>query len=119
MDSPRGDDLTTALIPVALDLISAVHNLDPDGVAEALGAAQWEATGPLTGLKHLAVLLAAWCSEDHAPAAALGWTLNPGEYQRLKSSADALTASLRAGRTTEESLTAARTAATRTTKGDG
>lgn len=97
-----GDDLISALVPAASALIDAVHNLDADAVNTALGHAMWEATGPLTGLRHLAILLAGMCSEDHAPAAALGWTVNPAEYHRLRSSTDALTASLRAGRTTTE-----------------
>jgi hypothetical protein len=97
-----GDALVTALIPAAQALIDAVHALDADAVNAALGTAMWEATGPLAGLRHLAVLLAAMCSEDHAAPAALGWTVNPAEYHRLRSSADALTASLRAGRTTTE-----------------
>lgn len=98
----EGDALVTALIPAAQALIDAVHALDADAVNTALGRAMWEAPGPLTGLRHLAVLLAGMCSEDHSAAAALGWTLNPDEYQRLRSSTDALTASLRAGRTTTE-----------------
>lgn len=98
----QGDELTTALIPVADRLISAVHAVDPEAVAQALDEAATLAGNELGAARHLTVLLAAWCSEDHAAAAALGWTLNPAEYQRLRSSADALTASLRAGRTTAE-----------------
>jgi hypothetical protein len=103
-----GDELTTALIPVADRLISAVHAVDPTRVAQALADAATLAGPDADYAQHwavlqgLALLLAAWCSEDHAAPAALGWTVNPAEYHRLRSSADALTASLRAGRTTTE-----------------
>lgn len=91
-----GDALVTALIPAAQALIDAVHALDPDAVSAALGHAMWEAPGPLTGLRHLAIVLAAWCSEDHNETAALGWTLDPDHYRELRSTCDSLTASLRA-----------------------
>lgn len=100
-----GDALVTALIPAAQALIDAVHALDPDAVNTALGQAMWEATGPLAGLRHLAVLLAGMCSEDHAPAAALGWTLDPGAYRELRTTCDALTASLRTARTADRETT--------------
>jgi hypothetical protein len=100
-----GDELTTALIPVADRLISAVHAVDPEGVAAALGTAMWEATGPLTGLRHLAVVLAGMCSEDHTAAAALGWTLDPARYRELRTTCDALTASLRTARTADRETT--------------
>jgi hypothetical protein len=96
-----GDELTTALIPVADRLISAVHAVDADEVSTSLAEATQLAGNRLAAAQALTVLLAAWCSEDHAAGAALGWTVNPAEYHRLRSSADALTASLRAGRTTE------------------
>jgi hypothetical protein len=97
-----GDELTTALIPVADRLISAVHAIDPEAVAACLADAQELAGGQLAAAQALTMLLAAWCSEDHTATAALGWTVNPAEYHRQRSSADALTASLRAGRTTTE-----------------
>jgi hypothetical protein len=106
-----GDELTTALIPVADRLISAVHAVDPDAVAacftEAANLAGADTAGEpwdvlvrhLDVVRTLAGLLAAWCSEDHAAPAALGWTLDPTAYLQFRSRADALTASLRAGRT--------------------
>jgi hypothetical protein len=96
---PTGDVLTNALVPVASALIGAVHAMDPEAVAAALADAEELAGGQLAAAQALTVLLAAWCSEDHAPAAALGWTNNPTAYHQYRSTADALTASLRAGRT--------------------
>lgn len=98
----QGDDLVTALIPLAERLISAVHAVDPEAVAAVLDDATELAGDFLAANQHLVVLLAGMCSEDHAANAALGWTVNPAEYHRLRSSHDALTASLRAGRTTTE-----------------
>ena len=100
MNQPlAGDELTTALIPVADRLISAVHAVDPEAVAAALADAEEYAGGQLPAAQALTVLLAAWCSEDHSAGAALGWTNNPTAYHQYRSSTDALTASLRAGRT--------------------
>lgn len=101
-DPLTGDDLTTALIPLAERLISAVHAVDANEVSALLAEATQLAGDQLGAARALAVLLAAWCSEDHSAAAALGWTVNPAEYQQLRSNHDALTASLRAGRTTTE-----------------
>lgn len=95
-----GDDLMRALLPVANDLVTAVHEDDREAVAVALDAAERLACDPVTAARHLAVLCAGMCSEDHAQAASLGWTLNPREYRRLKANVDCLTASLRAGRAT-------------------
>lgn len=98
----HGDALISALVPIASALIGAVHSLNADEISALFAEATQLAGDHLTAARALTVLLAAWCSEDHAPAAALGWTVNPAEYQRLRSSTDALTASLRAGRTTEK-----------------
>jgi hypothetical protein len=95
------DELTTALIPVADRLVSAVHALDADAVAQARDDAAALAGDELLALRHLAVILAGMCSEDHNPDAALGWTHDPAAYQQFRSRADALTASLRAGRIAE------------------
>lgn len=97
-----GDDLTAALLPVASDLVTAVHDHNRADVADALTAAERLAGDPLAAARHLAVLCAGMCSEDHAQVASLGWTLNPVEYRRLKTNADCLTASLRAGRTEQK-----------------
>lgn len=96
-----GDELTTALIPVADRLIGAVHAIDPEAVAACLADAEEFAGGQLPAAQALTVLLAAWCSEDHSDKAALGWTLDPAAYQQLRCSTDALTASLRAGQAAE------------------
>lgn len=97
-----GDELTTALIPVADRLISAVHQLDRQAVGEAFVDAGEIAGTDLAGAQLLAVIAAGMCSEDHTPDAALGWTHNPAAYQNLRTRADALTASLRAGRLTDK-----------------
>lgn len=95
----RGDELIEALVPTVMELITAVHNLDQTAVARVFAEAERLAGNPLAAAWHVAVLAAAMCSEDYAANASLGWTLNPAEYQRLRSRCDALTASLRAGRT--------------------
>lgn len=98
----QGDALTAALIPVADRLISAVHALDADLVAQAIADAAELADGDeLLAARHLAVIAAGMCSEDHTPDAALGWTHDPAAYRHFRSRADALTASLRAGRIAE------------------
>lgn len=96
---PIGDDLIAALVPVALDLVTAVHNDDIAAVDQVSAAATDLAGDPYAAAWALAILCAGMCSEDHAPVASLGWTLNRDEYHRLKPGMDALTASLRAGRT--------------------
>jgi HNH endonuclease len=96
----RGDELMTALVPTLERLITAAHALDGDAVAAALAEAGRLAGSRVAGVTHLAVLAAGACSEDHNPAAALGWTLAPGAYQTLRHTTDALTASLRAGMST-------------------
>lgn len=93
-----GDRLTEALIPLAVDLVAAVHADNRAVVTDLFQHAGALAGGPLAAARHLAVVLAAMCSEDHAPAATLGWTRNPREYRRLKAVMDSLTASLHAGR---------------------
>jgi hypothetical protein len=99
---PDGDALTLALIPIALDLVTAVHALDRAAVAALLDQAALLSSDPLTGARHLAIIAAGMCSEDHAAPASLGWTVNPAAYHQLRSGTDALTASLRAGRTPRE-----------------
>jgi hypothetical protein len=96
---PVGDDLIAALIPVSLDFVTAVHDDNATIVNAAFAAAEQAAGDDLTAARALAILCAGMCSEDHAPVASLGWTLNRDEYHRLKPGMDALTASLRAGRT--------------------
>lgn len=97
----QGDALTAALIPVADRLVSAVHAMDADLVAQALADAADLAGDYMAGARHLAIIAAGMCSEDHTPDAALGWTHDPAAYRHFRSRADALTASLRAGRTAE------------------
>jgi hypothetical protein len=103
-----GDALTEALVPLAVDLVHAVHADNRDVVGDVFGHAAALAGDPLTAARHLAVLAAGMCSEDHGPTAALGWTLNPAEYRRLRHTTDALSASLRAGRTAHELASAPR-----------
>lgn len=97
-ESPHGDDLADALIPVVDRLVVA---LDSAAVASAFVDAGQLVGNELAGAYWLAVLAAGMCSEDHTPDAALGWTVDPAAYQQLRTRADALTASLRAGRMTE------------------
>lgn len=77
---PTGDDLTTALIPVAERLIDAVHNQDQQGVSMLFIDAAQIAGSHAAATVHLAVLCAAMCSQDHAPGATLGWTFDPAAY---------------------------------------
>lgn len=96
-----GDQLVSELVPLADRLVAAVHAMNADEVRQVLTDAAWLAGSSLAGAQHLAVVLAGMCSEDHVPAAALGWTANPAAYHRLRDGCDALTASLRAARTPE------------------
>lgn len=95
----HGDTLIDALIPLADHLVKAVHNDNQAVVADILDHARVLAGDPLTAALALTVLCAGMCSEDHAPAAALGWTRNRATYRELRRTTDALTASLRAGTT--------------------
>lgn len=99
----QGDALTAALIPVADRLVSAVHAMDATAVAQARDDAAALAGHELLALRHLVVVLAGMCSEDHNPDAALGWTHDPAAYRHFRSRVDALTASLRAGHIAERS----------------
>lgn len=95
--SLRGDELMQALLPTVADLIAAVHDRDSTAVGNVFAEAERLAGGPLPATRYLAVLAAGMASEDHSVSAALGWTLDPDEYYRLRSITDALSASLRAG----------------------
>jgi hypothetical protein len=97
-----GDELTAALIPLALDLITAVHDLNPAVVADILEHAAALTGDHYTAAQHLAVLCAGMASEDHAAAASLGWTLDPAGYRIRRLTEDALAASLHAGRAAAE-----------------
>lgn len=98
MTTLAGDDLTTALVPLAVDLVAAVHALKPAVVADILDHAAALTGDHLTAARHLAVLCAGMASEDHSDKAALGWTLDPDGYRVLRSTEEALAASLHAGR---------------------
>lgn len=93
-----GDELTEALIPLAVDLVAAVHALKQGVVADILDHAAALAGDHLTAARLLAVLCAGMVSEDHSEKATLGWTLNPDGYRVLRSTEEALAASLHAGR---------------------
>lgn len=94
----EGDHRTETLLPLVRDLITAVHAFNRQVVADIFEHATALTGDPLAAARHLAVIAAGMCSEDHAPTAALGWTLNPAGYRRYRSSRDALSASLQAGR---------------------
>ena len=94
-----GDELTAALVPVADRLITAVHTVDPEAVAQALDEAAQHAGGYLDALRHLTVLLAAMCVEDQPADHVLAWTENPDRYSELRQDGvPALLASLRCAR---------------------
>lgn len=95
MGALRGDELTAGLLPVAADLIVAVHDLDQHAVAEAFASAERLAVDPIVAARHLAIVLAAMVAEDNTTHAALGWTLDPIRYGALR---DAGTPSLEASR---------------------
>jgi hypothetical protein len=97
MTALAGDELTAALIPLALDLITAIHDLNPAVVADILEHAAALTGDHLTAVRHLAVLCAGMGSEDHAAVASLGWTRDPAGYRIRRLTEDALTASLHAG----------------------
>lgn len=91
------DELTDQLVPIAADLIAAVHAMDRTGVADAFTAAN-RATGDV-GVRHLAVVLAAMCIEDQPAEHTLAWTNNPDRYHELRDDGvPALLASLRCAR---------------------
>lgn len=71
---PAGDDLTVALMPAAARLIAAVHARNASEVQAAITDAAWVAGNSYTGVRHLAVLLAAMVDEDTQIVSALAWT---------------------------------------------
>lgn len=97
MSPLAGDELTTALIPLAVDLVAAVHALNGDVVADILEHAAALAGDHLAAARLLAVLCAGMASEDHAAQASLGWTLDPAGYSSRREFETALAASLHAG----------------------
>lgn len=106
MSGLRGDELVEALVPLAGNLVTAVHAMNAAVVSDILNhAAALADNDHLTGAHHLAILCAAMASEDHAAPAALGWTRDPQRYQHLRKTTDALTASLRAGITPADTST--------------
>jgi hypothetical protein len=102
-----GDALTAALIPLAEDLVAAVHALKSTVVADILDHAAALAGDHLAGARSLAVLCAGMASEDHGVTASLGWTLDPAGYQRRRGREAALLASLHAGRDADRAAPAA------------
>lgn len=95
------DELIGALIPLAEELVTAVHALDAGRIeslftraAELSNGDWWMAT------RLLAVLCAAACLEDQPIDSTLSWTLDPEQYAQLcHDGVPALVASIRAGRT--------------------
>jgi hypothetical protein len=93
------DELTTALIPVADRLVSAVHALDADTVAQAFAVAGQLAGGELAGARHLVVVLAAMCIEGQHVDDVLAWTHDPNGYADMRDDGvPALLACLRSAR---------------------
>jgi WhiB family redox-sensing transcriptional regulator len=66
-----------AVLPVAEQLVDAVHDLDQHAVRKAILAA-----GP--DLRSLCIALAAALNPDEDIVGLLGWSTNPAEYQRLR-----------------------------------
>lgn len=101
MTAPLADDeLTAALIPLALDLVTAVHAMDATEVAGVLDHAATLAGDHITAARHLSVLLAAMVNEDMPAAIALGWTRDHHQYGRQRAlGVPSVVASLRAART--------------------
>lgn len=91
------DELIGALIPLAEAGIKLVHAGNATAVADLFARAAHLAGDPLTGARAVAVIALGMCSEEHTPAATLGWTRDPARYRQLRANHDALTASLRAG----------------------
>lgn len=91
------DDLTDQLVPIATDLVTAVHAMDRTAVAAAFTAAN-HTTGDV-GVRHLALVLAAMCIEDQPAEHTLAWTHDPDRYHELRADGvPALLASLRCAR---------------------
>lgn len=96
----EGDELADALVPIADQLVAAVHQLDGPRVAGLFATAAEIAGDELLAARLLAVLGAGGRNEDVSSHAALGWTRDPAAYHRYRRTCDAMTASMRAGRTT-------------------
>jgi hypothetical protein len=79
------DRTTEQLIPLAGQLVRAVHTNSPLGVRAALHDAAEFVGDPLTAAHLLITLLAAMCPDDAPAEELLGWRINPTEYHRLRS----------------------------------
>jgi hypothetical protein len=79
------DRKTEHLIPLAGQLVRAVHADSTLGVRAALHDAAEFIGDPLAAAHLLIALLAAMCPDDTPPEDLLAWRLNPTEYHRLRS----------------------------------
>lgn len=66
-----------AVLPVAEQLVDAVHDFDQHAVRDAFDAAGQD-------LRSLCIALAAALNPDEDIVGLLGWSTNPDEYQRLR-----------------------------------
>lgn len=82
--SLTGDALTDELVPVAVQLVGAVRDGDPDAVARAQRLAGRVVDGRCDPLAGLAVVLAALVPEDARPSTLLSWWAYQSEYLRLR-----------------------------------
>lgn len=102
------DELTTALIPVADRLVSAVHALDADAVAQAFAEAAAAAGHELAAARLLVIVLAGMCIEGLHADDVLGWTHDPDRYADMRADGvPALLACIRAARAARAASTGA------------
>jgi hypothetical protein len=90
MGNPRsltGDPVTDELVPIAQQLIDAVHNEDPDAVDAAFAEAITATGGRCDPGQALAILCAAMVPENASPAGLLAWWGYRAEYERLTATA--------------------------------
>lgn len=85
MGTLTGDPLTDRLLPVAVELVGAVHYMGVGEIEAALTKAVAVSGLDDTGtLQALVVLLAAMVDDDRTVHELLAWHGNPDEYWRLR-----------------------------------
>ncbi|MGH3535439.1 MAG: hypothetical protein ACRDQG_12135 [Pseudonocardiaceae bacterium] len=82
--SLTGSPLTDDLVPIAVALIGAVRDGNPDTVTETFERAARLVEHRCDPARALAVVLAAMVDEDTSPARALSWWGYVAEYERLR-----------------------------------
>lgn len=79
------DRKTEQLLPLAGQIVHAVHRNSSLGVRAALHDAAQITGDPLTAAQLLVTVLAAMCPDDATPEQLLAWRTNETEYHRLRS----------------------------------